>query len=150
MSDLANHFGGLIVVNARRWWAQAATGAEIVQALMQPHLDITLMDLKLPGSGGMDSLIAIRTKFQGLKFCPQAGCAPPGCQPESQSRHHRAVLRNRRISASTRELFNYPDSGTRQTTNSGSKKNLYLVMFPPLQSPIVRFSKALERRPYIR
>jgi CheY-like chemotaxis protein len=47
---------------------QAATGGETIQMFKRHHPDVTLMDLRLPDVSGMDSLIAIRTEFPGLKL----------------------------------------------------------------------------------
>lgn len=43
--------------------AQAATGAEAVQAFRLHRPDITLMDVRLPDMSGIDALIAIRAEF---------------------------------------------------------------------------------------
>jgi DNA-binding NarL/FixJ family response regulator len=43
--------------------AQASTGFEAIQLFRQHQPDVTLMDLRLPDMSGIDSLIAIRTKF---------------------------------------------------------------------------------------
>jgi DNA-binding NarL/FixJ family response regulator len=46
-----------------RMVAQAATGAEAVQAFRLHRPDITLMDVRLPDMSGIDALIAIRAEF---------------------------------------------------------------------------------------
>ncbi len=43
--------------------AQATTGAEAVTEFRRHRPDITLMDLRLPGTNGTDTLIAIRGEF---------------------------------------------------------------------------------------
>ena len=43
--------------------AEAATGAEAIQLFQQHVPDVTLMDLRLPGISGIDTLIAIRSEF---------------------------------------------------------------------------------------
>jgi len=43
--------------------AEAATGSEAIQKYREHQPDVTLMDLRLPGLSGIDSLIAIRTEF---------------------------------------------------------------------------------------
>ena len=43
--------------------AQAANGREAVEQFREHRPDITLMDLRLPGSSGTDALIAIREEF---------------------------------------------------------------------------------------
>jgi DNA-binding NarL/FixJ family response regulator len=43
--------------------AEAATGAEAIQLFKQHVPDVTLMDLRLPGISGIDTLIAIRSEF---------------------------------------------------------------------------------------
>lgn len=43
--------------------AQAATGAEAVQAYRAHRPDVTLMDVRLPDMSGIDALIAIRAEF---------------------------------------------------------------------------------------
>jgi len=42
---------------------EAATGAEAIQLFKQHVPDVTLMDLRLPGISGIDTLIAIRSEF---------------------------------------------------------------------------------------
>src|SRR5271167_2214708 len=42
--------------------AEAATGREAIQGYSEHRPDITLMDLRLPDIGGIDAMIAIRTK----------------------------------------------------------------------------------------
>jgi DNA-binding NarL/FixJ family response regulator len=46
-----------------RMVAQAATGAEAVQAFRLHRPDVTLMDVRLPDMSGIDALIAIRAEF---------------------------------------------------------------------------------------
>jgi DNA-binding NarL/FixJ family response regulator len=43
--------------------AQAANGAEALEEFRRHRPDITLMDLRLPGTNGIDTLIAIRGEF---------------------------------------------------------------------------------------
>src|ERR1700681_4040709 len=43
--------------------AEAATGAEALQEFREERPDVTLMDLRLPDSSGMEAMIAIRTHF---------------------------------------------------------------------------------------
>jgi len=43
--------------------AEASTGEEAIQLFRQLRPDVTLMDLRLPGSNGIDALIAIRSEF---------------------------------------------------------------------------------------
>lgn len=43
--------------------AQAANGVEAVEEFRRHRPDITLMDLRLPGTNGIDTLIAIRGEF---------------------------------------------------------------------------------------
>jgi DNA-binding NarL/FixJ family response regulator len=49
--------------------AQAGTGEEAVALFQQHKPDITLMDLRLPGSlGGVEAIAAIRAKFPSARF----------------------------------------------------------------------------------
>lgn len=43
--------------------AEAASGEEAIQLYRQHRPDVTLMDLRLPGSNGIDTLAAIRSEF---------------------------------------------------------------------------------------
>src|SRR5246500_3717786 len=43
--------------------AQASNGAEALEEFRRHRPDITLMDLRLPGANGTDTLIAIRGEF---------------------------------------------------------------------------------------
>ena len=43
--------------------AEAASGAEALQQFREHRPDVTLMDLRLPDSSGIDAIIAIRTHF---------------------------------------------------------------------------------------
>ena len=43
--------------------AEAASGAEALQQFREHRPDVTLMDLRLPDSNGIDAIIAIRTHF---------------------------------------------------------------------------------------
>jgi DNA-binding NarL/FixJ family response regulator len=51
-----------------RMVAQAATGAEAVQAFRLHRPDVTLMDLRLPDMSGIDALIAIRAEFPDARI----------------------------------------------------------------------------------
>ena len=48
--------------------AQAATGSEAIRMFREFHPDITLMDLRLPDSSGIEAMIAIRTEFPGARI----------------------------------------------------------------------------------
>jgi DNA-binding NarL/FixJ family response regulator len=60
------------IINARSDMgvvAQAGTGEEAVALFQQHKPDITLMDLRLPGSlGGVEAITAIRAKFPSARF----------------------------------------------------------------------------------
>ena len=59
------------IVNARPDMtvvAQTGTGEEAVSLFAQHKPDITLMDLRLPGMGGVDAIQAIRNRWPGAKF----------------------------------------------------------------------------------
>lgn len=43
--------------------AQASSGGEAIQKFREHQPDVTLMDLRLPGMNGIDTMIAIRTEF---------------------------------------------------------------------------------------
>src|ERR1700731_1205357 len=43
--------------------AQAASGAEAIQLYREHRPDVTLMDLRMPGMNGIDTMIAIRAEF---------------------------------------------------------------------------------------
>jgi len=43
--------------------AEASNGREAIQGFREHRPDITLMDLRLPDSGGIDAMVAIRTEF---------------------------------------------------------------------------------------
>ena len=47
---------------------EAATGAEALQLFKQLQPDITLLDLRLPDTSGIDILIAIRTEFPDARI----------------------------------------------------------------------------------
>ncbi len=47
--------------------AQASTGGEAIQLFTQHLPDVTLLDLRLPDMSGIDTLIAIRTKFPNAR-----------------------------------------------------------------------------------
>jgi DNA-binding NarL/FixJ family response regulator len=47
---------------------QAANGKEAIQKYREYQPDITLMDLRLPGLSGIDTMIAIRTEFPDAKI----------------------------------------------------------------------------------
>ncbi len=50
--------------------AQAANAVEAVEQFRRHKPDITLMDLRLPGTNGTDALIAIRGEFpKGRSSC---------------------------------------------------------------------------------
>ena len=48
--------------------AQAATGSEAIRMFREHQPDITLMDLRLPDSSGIEAMIAIRTEFPGARI----------------------------------------------------------------------------------
>lgn len=48
--------------------AQAANGVEAIAEFRRHRPDITLMDLRLPGTNGTDTLIAIRGEFPGARI----------------------------------------------------------------------------------
>src|ERR1700741_1323840 len=48
--------------------AQAGNGAEAIAEFRRHRPDITLMDLRLPGTNGMDTLIAIRGEFPDARI----------------------------------------------------------------------------------
>jgi DNA-binding NarL/FixJ family response regulator len=48
--------------------AQAANAAEAISQYRQHRPDITLMDLRLPGSDGTDALISIRDEFKNARI----------------------------------------------------------------------------------
>ena len=48
--------------------AQAATGAEAIAEFRRHRPDVTLMDLRLPGTNGTDVLIAIRGEFPAARI----------------------------------------------------------------------------------
>ena len=48
--------------------AQAATGSEAIRMFREHHPDITLMDLRLPDSSGIEAMIAIRTEFPNARI----------------------------------------------------------------------------------
>jgi DNA-binding NarL/FixJ family response regulator len=43
--------------------AEASTGHEAIQGFREHQPDVTLMDVRMPDMGGIDALLAIRTKF---------------------------------------------------------------------------------------
>ena len=47
---------------------EASTGAEALQLFKQLHPDVTLLDLRLPDTSGIDILIAIRTEFPDARI----------------------------------------------------------------------------------
>lgn len=47
---------------------EAATGAEALRLFKQLQPDVTLLDLRLPDTSGIDILIAIRTEFPGARI----------------------------------------------------------------------------------
>jgi len=46
---------------------EAASGREAIQAFREHRPDITLMDLRLPDIGGIDTMVAIRTEFPNAR-----------------------------------------------------------------------------------
>ena len=48
--------------------ASAATSREAVQRFREHHPDITLMDLRLPDVGGIETMITIRSEFPDSRF----------------------------------------------------------------------------------
>jgi DNA-binding NarL/FixJ family response regulator len=48
--------------------SQAANGAEAIQRYREHRPDVTLMDLRLPGLGGIDTMIAIRAEFADARI----------------------------------------------------------------------------------
>jgi hypothetical protein len=53
--------------------AQASNGMEAIEEFRGNRLDITLMDLRLPGANGTDTLIAIRGEFLQNRHVPMHG-----------------------------------------------------------------------------
>ena len=47
--------------------AEAGDGGEAVQVYRQKRPDVVLMDLRLPGMGGVEAIIAIRKEFPGAR-----------------------------------------------------------------------------------
>jgi DNA-binding NarL/FixJ family response regulator len=48
--------------------SQAANGAEAIQRYREHRPDVTLMDLRLPGLNGIDTMIAIRSEFADARI----------------------------------------------------------------------------------
>ncbi len=48
--------------------AQTGTGEDAVSLFVQHKPDVTLMDLRLPGLGGVDAICAIRARYPTAKF----------------------------------------------------------------------------------
>jgi DNA-binding NarL/FixJ family response regulator len=48
--------------------AQAANGAEAIAEFRRHRPDVTLMDLRLPGTNGTDTLVTIRGEFPGARI----------------------------------------------------------------------------------
>jgi DNA-binding NarL/FixJ family response regulator len=48
--------------------SQAANGAEAIQRYREHRPDVTLMDLRLPGLSGIDTMIAIRAEFADARI----------------------------------------------------------------------------------
>jgi DNA-binding NarL/FixJ family response regulator len=48
--------------------SQAANGAEAIQRYREHRPDVTLMDLRLPGLSGIDTMIAIRSEFADARI----------------------------------------------------------------------------------
>ena len=48
--------------------AQTGTGEDAVSLFVQHKPDVTLMDLRLPGLGGVDAIYAIRARYPTAKF----------------------------------------------------------------------------------
>ncbi len=57
IAAIINHQPDMLLV------AEAANGSEAMQTFREHQPDVTLMDLRLPGMNGIDSLIAIRAEF---------------------------------------------------------------------------------------
>src|SRR6185312_9047788 len=47
---------------------EASNGTEAIDLYRKLKPDVTLMDLRLPGMSGMDTMIAIRTEFPGARI----------------------------------------------------------------------------------
>ena len=59
------------IINARRDMivvAQTGSGEDAISLFAQHKPDVTLMDLRLPGMSGVDSIQAIRGRWPGAKF----------------------------------------------------------------------------------
>jgi DNA-binding NarL/FixJ family response regulator len=48
--------------------AEAANGREAVERFREHHPDVTLMDLQMPGTSGIEAIAEIRGKFQGARI----------------------------------------------------------------------------------
>jgi DNA-binding NarL/FixJ family response regulator len=48
--------------------AEATSGQEAIDLFRNHRPDVTLMDLQMPGMGGIDAIIAIRTEFPSARF----------------------------------------------------------------------------------
>jgi DNA-binding NarL/FixJ family response regulator len=48
--------------------AQAANGTEAIQQYRAHRPDVTLMDIRMPGLGGIDAMIAIRAEFSAARL----------------------------------------------------------------------------------
>jgi DNA-binding NarL/FixJ family response regulator len=48
--------------------AQAANGTEAIQQYREHRPDVTLMDVRMPGLGGIDAMIAIRAEFSSARL----------------------------------------------------------------------------------
>ena len=48
--------------------AQAATGEEAIELFRKHRPDVTLMDLQMPGMGGIDAISAIRGQYPNARF----------------------------------------------------------------------------------
>ena len=62
ISALVNNQADMVVAG------EAATGAEALQLFKQLQPDVTLLDLRLPDSSGIDILIAIRSEFPDARI----------------------------------------------------------------------------------